>query len=164
MKIEPSSQEPIKDSNSSISTKIKQKKFIISDWRFYGILLALISSFNNALSSTFVKRVSILNGSNQTLVRYLLQLITMIAIARYNKLNIFGEKGGRVILFWRGFFGCCGLIALYFSINFIDPSDSVALFGTNVIIGTLMARFFLKEKFNIIFILSVIIVSLGNYY
>ena len=83
-------------------------------------------------------------------------------IPNRTKLNVFGSSQSRYLLVLRGFIGCISLIALYFSIKFIDPADSTALYTTNVIMVTFMARFVLKEKLNLTHIMATILIIIGN--
>ncbi|CAF0756711.1 unnamed protein product [Brachionus calyciflorus] len=129
--------------------------------RYIGFFLALLSAFFLSLSNTFIRKAMLLNGSEQAAFRYLLQLIVMMIIIFYKKLNLFGDKKDRKTLISRGIFGMSALICLHFSIKFINPSDSAALLHTNIIFVSILGRLFLKEKLNLAHILSVLLNIIG---
>ena len=87
-------------------------------------------------------------------MRYTLQLVVMVIIAKYKKFSLFGVKEHRKLLTLRGFFGFLGLMSLYFSVKLINPSDSTALSNTKLIILAVLARIFLKERFTTIHLFS----------
>lgn len=126
-----------------------------------GLFIALLSAVFLSLSNVLIKKAKFFSGTEQTTIRYFIQGLIMLCIARYNKLNIFGEKGDRKLLILRGVFGTIGLTTLHLSLKLIDPSDSVALFHTNVIIVALLARFILNEKFSLTHIFSLILAISG---
>lgn len=131
---------------------------------YSGLLLGLLSAFFLSMSNVFVKKAQLFSGTEQTAVRYTMQGILMLAIAWHKGLNLLGERGNRKMLVLRGVFGTFGLTTLHLAVKFINPSDAVALFHTNVIIVALIARFTLNEKFSIIHILAVFMAITGIYY
>jgi drug/metabolite transporter (DMT)-like permease len=129
---------------------------------YYGIALALMSALFLSLSVIFFKKAKFFSGSDQATVRYAIQLIIMVSVARYRQLKLFGAKEQRKLLIIRGIFGMCGLIFLHFSIKLIDPSDSASLLHTNVIIISILARLFLGEKLTVAHIISIIATVAGK--
>lgn len=63
-------------------------------------------------------------GSEQSAIRYFIQTILMVLIARYNNVSIFGIKEHRNLLLVRGVFGAINFISFGFSLKFINPSDT----------------------------------------
>jgi uncharacterized membrane protein len=130
---------------------------------YYGILLALGSALFLALSGTFIKKARFLYASEQTFVRYLVQLLTMMLVMQHKKLNFLGDSDNkqRRLLAMRGIIGTVGLMCLHFSVKLIDPSDSVALFHTNVLIVAILSRFMLSEKLSIIQVAALMLTIVG---
>lgn len=148
--------ENIKDLEPTTNTKPVKK---VS--KFKGFIFVMISAGFNTFQNYFMRKAYFFNGSEQTVFRYLFQLVLMIIMARYYKLNLLGPKGIRIQLVVRGILGASGLLLLNISIKLIDPSDSIALFFSNVIIISILARFIFKEKFTIAHIIALIAMVFG---
>lgn len=148
--------ENIKDLEPTTITKPVKK---VS--KFKGFIFVMISAGFNTFQNYFMRKAYFFNGSEQTVFRYLFQLVLMIIMARYYKLNLLGPKGIRIQLVVRGILGASGLLLLNISIKLIDPSDSIALFFSNVIIISILARFIFKEKFTIAHIIALIAMVFG---
>jgi drug/metabolite transporter (DMT)-like permease len=102
------------------------------------------------------------SGSEQACVQYVLRLIILITIARLKGLNIFGKREERKLLALRGLFGALTMIFMNFSLKLITPSDSVALMHTNIVFISILARFFLKEKFSLMDFIILILTVIGK--
>jgi drug/metabolite transporter (DMT)-like permease len=130
--------------------------------RLRGYVLAIFSSFSNSLATTMVRKAHFISGSEQSFVRYLLSLIILIPIALFLKnLNIFGDKPLRFTLIARGTFGFIGLVTITFAFKLIDPSDATVIFYSNIIVVSILARIFLKEKMTIACLFSIFLCSIG---
>ena len=92
--------------------------------RLKGILLGLLAAFFFALFGIFNRKASFVTGSEQSSFRYLIQIVIMIIIAKYNNASILGPKEHRKLLLVRGLFGAVNFISFGFSLKYIDPSDS----------------------------------------
>jgi drug/metabolite transporter (DMT)-like permease len=131
-------------------------------WSYRGILLALFSELFLALSNVFFKKAHLLNAMELGFIRYCLQGISMFAIIRYKKLQVFGEKTQRIILVYRGILGATCMLFTISSLKFIDPSDTIALVNLNVIIVAILSCFFLKnEKLNPLHYVSIFFTIMG---
>ena len=148
------------DKSHNMASGCNQRSILRS---YYGIWLALVSAFFLALSNTFIKKARFLCGSEQTFVRYVVQLVIMMAIMCRNKLNVLGDADGkqRRLLAYRGIFGTIGLVCIHFSVKMIDPSDAVALIHTNVVIVAVLSRFLLNEKLSIMQIGALTLTCVG---
>lgn len=142
--------------------EVETRGFFIDTFiRFRGLILQFISAFFLALSGILIRKATFCTASEQTAVRNLIQMLIMIAIAVYNKLNIFGPRDQRTKLILRGLLGSTAIITIAYSIKFINPSDSQALYNTRLIIISILARFFLKEKMSIVLIFCLILTITG---
>ena len=111
-----------------------------------GSLIAILSALFLSLGGVFYKKATSMTGSDNSIFRYVIQLITMTCILLYKKIPLLGPKDQRKLLFQRSFFGIFAVVFTNFAIKYIDPSDNLALSHTNIIITAIMARIFLKEK------------------
>ena len=111
-----------------------------------GSLIAIFSAFCLSLGGVFYKKATSMNGSDNSIFRYVIQLLTMSCILLYKKEPFLGPKDQRKLLLQRSFFGIFAVVFTNFAIKYIDPSDNLALSHTNIIITAIMARIFLKEK------------------
>ena len=121
----------------------------------------MISGFFISLQNYFMRKAEFFNAIEQTSFRYLFQLMTLAIISRYYNENLFGSKEFRFKLLIRGFFGSLALLSLNVSVKLINPSDTIALFFSNVIIVAILARIFFNEKFSIASILAIILMLIG---
>jgi drug/metabolite transporter (DMT)-like permease len=166
--------QPVKTShcaNSQFESKKRRRQNVDSKlWKafqkclklrglFYGLLAAFLFSF----SKTVLKKSPILSGSDHSFIRYSLQLVFLSVIIKCKGFDFLGPKQAHVrkLLSLRGFVGACGMIFLHFALTFIAPSDTVALTHSSVIITSILARIFLKEKFSIAHIFSVFFTICG---
>ena len=131
--------------------------------RYYGLFLALLAAFFQALSNTLIKNAKFLYGSEQAMLRCLIQFAVMMSIIRCKHLSIFTSmsKEQRRLLVARGLLGGFGLICHHMAAKLIDPSDSLALFNTSVVIIAVLSRFALGEKFSILQLFALALCCLG---
>jgi drug/metabolite transporter (DMT)-like permease len=85
----------------------------------------------------------------------------MIGVCKYKKLNFLGPRKQRLLLMIRGVLGTISLILIFYAVKFVNPSDVSAIFNCNIVIVTIFARFFLKEKFTFAHILALIFTVFG---
>jgi drug/metabolite transporter (DMT)-like permease len=130
------------------------KNFVFNE---KGIFISILSALTVALGGIFYKRAKTLSGSDNSILRYVFQIITMFIILKWKKISIFGPRGQRLLLCARAFFGIFAVIATNFAIKYIDPSDNIALSHSNIIITAILARIFLKEKFNLSHLISLLL-------
>jgi drug/metabolite transporter (DMT)-like permease len=126
-----------------------------------GILIGLAGAFFLALSSILNRKATFVTGSEQIIVRYLMQLTFMLMTAYYNKVNIFGLREHRKRLLACGTALALAGISLNLSVKYIDPSDTEALHSTRLVMISILARIFLKEKLTIVDILCLILTLAG---
>lgn len=114
--------------------------------KYYGSMFGVLAALFYSISDIFLRKTVFMNGSEQTFVRYTLQLFIMIPIARYNKLDLLGTREYRVYLICRGIFGALSLICFNFCLKLIDPSDAASLINVNIVFVSIIGHFFLNEK------------------
>ena len=148
-----------KDDTQNIPKQKKLHSAIFLKYR--GFLFVMISAFFMALQHIFLRKASFFNAIEQTAVRYFFQLILLSFISCYNKVSLLGNKEFRLQMLLRGLLGTFGLTFYNISIKLINPSDTVALFFSNVIIVSILARIFFKEKFSIASVLALILMIIG---
>ena len=142
------------ETNSKIGCLVSIKTFVLNE---RGIFISILSALTVALGGIFYKKAKTLSGSDNSLIRYVFQIITMFIILKYKNISIFGPKGQRLLLCARAFFGIFAVIATNFAIKYIDPSDNIALSHSNIIITAILARIFLKETFNFSHLISLLL-------
>jgi drug/metabolite transporter (DMT)-like permease len=166
---EPSAIEPMIIQNEINNNKIK---FNSLKGYIFGILFALIS----CVANFFIKISPLLNGCNHAVIRYVFQLLLMIYFIKKNKLSLFdsnhyndnnnnnSNKNKLLLLILRGFAGCLAVILGFFSLSYLDLSDLEVLINSSVIFTAVLARFFLKEKFTIFHIFSLVLTLVGVFF
>ena len=140
----------------SIITKLKSKME-----SFRGLLIGALAAFFFALFGILNKKATFVTATEQSAIRYFMQIILMIAIANYNKESILGPKEQRKLLLVRGLFGAISFISFGFSVKYIEPSDTQALYNARIVIIPILASIFLKEKLNLIHIVGFISTIIG---
>ena len=145
-------------SNEQIKKPFEKKKKLSS---YYGIIFALLAAILLSISNVLVKKAYFFSGTDIGLIRFLIQLVVMILIALRTKNCFMGTKENRKNLILYGIFSLLLILFLFLSIKFVTPSEVTALYQLNMIMVPIIARFILKEKFRIIFILSLVMSILG---
>ena len=146
------------DKTSDFISNEQKKEKLTS---YYGIIFALLSAILLSISNVLVKKAYFFSGTDISLIRFVIQLFVMILIALRTKNYLMGTKENRKNLIIYGIFSLLLITFLFLSIKFINPSEVTALYQLNMIMVPIIARFILKEKFRIIFILSLVMSILG---
>ena len=143
--------------------KLKDSSCLKRILKFRGYLLGILAAFLLSFSKVILKKAPLLAGSDHTLIRYTIQFLFLFMIIKYKKLKIFGHENHNVrkLLNFRGLIGAMGMIFLHFAITLIAPSDTVAIAHSSVIITSILARLFLKEKFSIAHIFAIVLTVAG---
>jgi drug/metabolite transporter (DMT)-like permease len=123
----------------------------------YGILFA----FSMCMANILIKMAPSLDGANHGCVRYFIQLVVMSVFIKKNKLEFFGPKNQRRLLFFRGFTGSISIILSFFAIRYLDVSDVETITNSNVIITAIFSRIFLNEKMTISHVLALVLNIIG---
>lgn len=83
--------------NDTLANKEKEKTFKLKGF-FYVMFAATFGSFQHY----FMLKATFFNAVEQTVIRYIFQLIMMIIIAKFCKVNLTGPEGQRKTLIIRG--------------------------------------------------------------
>jgi uncharacterized membrane protein len=126
-----------------------------------GFIYVVVYALFFALSGIFIKRAYLLAGSDNSVIRYVLQLITMFALTKLKGISCFGPKEQWCLLSLRGFIGQLSVMALHFSLTLIAPSDTIAITNSSLIVASVLAWLFLKEKLTVAHIVAVVFTITG---
>jgi drug/metabolite transporter (DMT)-like permease len=146
-------------SSSNLSNTLSKVKSNVKSFR--GLLIGILAAFFFALFGILNKKATIFTATEQSSIRYFMQIILMIIIAKYNKESLVGPKEQRKLLLIRGVFGACSFISFGFSIKYIQATDAQALYNVRLVIIPLLSFIFLKEKLKIIHIIGFILTIIG---
>ena len=144
-----------KQGNTIKIPEIKKTRSIF--YNYYGIFFALLASLSLSMTQIFTKKANFFSGSDIGAFRFFMQLICMLIIAHFANQALLGPKNMRKILLFRGVLGTIGMLSSFYSLKLLNPSDTTALMHLNIVIIPIIARFYLKEKFRIINLLSLIL-------
>jgi drug/metabolite transporter (DMT)-like permease len=153
------------DVESSVSNKNSCKRFYkifqLKIESQFGCLLAILSAFTFSLGGIFYIKAISMNGSDNSILRFIIQFISMAFLLKYKNISILGPREHRKLLITRSFFGIFGVVLANFAIKYIDISDSSAISHTSVLITAVLARIFLKEKFGIQHLIALLLSVIG---
>ena len=135
--------------------------FILSLKSYRGILIGLLAAFFFSLFGFLNKKASFNTASEQSSLRYFMQLVLMILIAKCRHESILGPREQRKLLLVRGVFGAINFISIGFSLKYIEPADTQALFNARLVLIPILASIFLHEKLKVVHILSLILTIIG---
>ena len=129
--------------------------------KFHGFFFGILSAIFLALSNVFIKKTTILSGSEQVAVRYTLQLFIMMIIIKATGNSLIGTKESRKLLMLRGFLAGLTMILTHFTVKLINPTDAVSIFSLKTIIVSIIARIVLKEKVNLAHLICLFLSIIG---
>ena len=132
---------------------------IISSFR--GYIFSFLTALFFSLSNIFIKKASLLNGSDHLVILFIVNMILMIIVIASNRINIFGPVGIRFLLVVRGLGGLFAMVSLYIGLVLIPPSDCSAISHTSLIITAILARILLNEKLGIVHLISLLLTIIG---
>jgi drug/metabolite transporter (DMT)-like permease len=142
----------VEDENVHVSHKIANKEYL---W------LSVFSALSISLSAIFYKMAVSMNGSDNSVFRYLIQLISMICVLKYKNIPLLGPSDQLKLLLARSFFGIFAVVFTNFSLKYIEPSNSIVLSHTNIIITAIMSRMFLREKLGVQHLIAILMSLTG---
>ncbi len=125
---------------------------------FYGLLMA----FSLSMSLILIKMGKVLNGSEHAAIRYIVQLIFIIMIGKFKKLNFFTYNW--CVVKWllaRGVIGATTIILGLFAVGLLEPSDVSTLNNLTIITTAILARFILKEKLSLVHFIAALLSITG---
>ena len=92
--------------------------------KYIGIGYAFLSSVLMSIQFILIKKANYLSGSEITTMRYALQIIGMLSIAKYKGEAVFGPRELRWTLVFRGVLGAIGMLSVGFAVKLRTPSHS----------------------------------------
>ena len=111
----------------------------------YGIKMMLVASFLFATMNVFVKMLSHIPVVEIVLFRSVISLIISLGILMGSGTPILGNN--RKILLLRGVFGSIGLISFFYTLHNMPLATAVVVHYLSPFFTTLIAAWWLKEKF-----------------
>lgn len=139
------------DDSNKLKNESEKCSFIS---KYKGMLMAFFSAFLTSIIVITIKKCYLYTGSEQLVIRYIIQGIIMYIISKYKKIKLLGPKKYRKLLVVRGMINNITMGCAYFSIALINPSDQSSIVQSSIIITALFGRIFLKEKLSIVHIFS----------
>ncbi len=128
------------------------------------ILLMLLSSFSFAGMGALVKLSGNIPTFEKAFFRNFVSLLVAIVLLLKNHQSAFGKSENRLMLFGRGFFGTLGMIAYFYGIDHLILADSGMLNKMHPFFVTIFAFIFLKEKFSLHQLISLLISLAGAFF
>lgn len=122
--------------------------------KFYSLALALLATLAITCSIFLVKLSIALSASDMAVVKFSVQILFCLPFAYFYRQDLFGPKGSRILLLFRGLLGALSILSAYFSIKMIHFADSMVIRYSSPLVTALFARIILKEKLSLIHIIS----------
>lgn len=128
---------------------------------FFGFILSTCSILLNVTSDTLISKATFFNGFENACIRFTIQLLILMSIARYNGLNHLGPEPTRKILVVKGFIGAFGMSCHYTALKLLAPSDMKSFFSCRILFSMILGRILLKEKIGPVHLFSVLVLLSG---
>ena len=94
-------------------------------------------------------------------IRLTFQFCLMMTIIKCKHAHPLGPVKQRKLLLMRACLGTIGLITFYIAFKLLHPSDCLAIIQTSVIITSILARIFLKERLTFAHLIAIILTAAG---
>ena len=114
-----------------------------------GIGFGILSGSIFAAGSLIVKLLPNINPVEIVISRSLIQALCFLPFVIWNRMEIFGAEGERIILFFRSLTSFGSFILIYISYRFISLADASTIVSATPVIVTIVAFFWLKEECNV---------------
>ena len=128
---------------------------------FKGSIYGMISAFGFCASNVVMKKTIYLAPTDHSAIRYIVTLIFMVIVCKYNDLKLLGPRKQFKLLLARGVIGSLSLLCFYFAIMLLNPSDSTTLVHSSIIITAVLSRLFLGEKLTFAHFLAIVLTANG---
>ncbi|XP_013790161.1 solute carrier family 35 member G1-like [Limulus polyphemus] len=110
-----------------------------------GIILAMISGFMYSLAILNLKLMSEMIPAQFLVIQALIQLGIYNPFIIYSKSHYFGEKGERIILFFRALFGGIAKALMIYCFHWLPVADASTIYFSSPVIISLLACLVLRE-------------------
>jgi drug/metabolite transporter (DMT)-like permease len=152
-------------SNNTKQSKMKNTKpkqsFRKYAYRYSGFLLVVCATIYLTCSYFLIKLAKSLNASEMGSIKFFVTFLFSGIAALFWKQNLLGPKESRMILTLRGLCGSIALILNYFSLQYINYSDSTVIRNLSPLMTALFATVFLKESMNISHLFAGMVTLIG---
>lgn len=129
---------------------------------FIGFLFAIASAFSLSITNIFARKAVLYSGAEVVFATNVLILISIGITMLVKKQNLLGPKENRRLLVIRSVLITIAIICMRSSVKLVNPSDSTAIFHTNIIVVAILARCIFREFLSFIHIFSLIIAIFGK--
>ncbi|CAF1152785.1 unnamed protein product, partial [Didymodactylos carnosus] len=136
------------------------KKILHRFSKHSGILYYITGNFLHTCGIFSLKLISA-DMFDVIIIRFLLQTVVFGCFAMYKNYNLFGNKSQRSLISLMIFTGTTTHLSYLSAFYFLPLSDLNAIRYTNICFATVMAVFFLKEKFTKINALALLLAIVG---
>ncbi|KAI0985041.1 hypothetical protein GJ496_009705 [Pomphorhynchus laevis] len=136
--------------------------FVQNHRKAYATIFSIIAGFMFSTSFMLIKLCKSVNGADASLARVCVMVITLGSYCLYKKYPVFYFKRRiSILLFLRTLSSIFGSLGAFTAVQFIPLPDHNAIQYTAVAFTAVFARIFLKESFNIVFLVAILISILG---
>lgn len=135
----------------------------VYDFWFIGLICAVLAGISFVGSKILTKKVTTVHPTVNVTIRGLLIMIIYGSIVLSKRVSLFGRNKKEFLnLCGRGFFGFIVCVTSYTALWRIPLGDSVTLLLTATIFTSILAKIFLKEEFNLINLICLVLTMLGT--
>lgn len=124
--------------------------------KYKGIIYIIMAAFCFALMSTFVKLSGDLPSVQKSFFRNLVALVFAFVIMRKQRIGFSHQKGNLSLLIVRATCGTIGILCNFYAVDHLLLSDASMLNKMSPFFAIIFSYLFLKEKVNLVQILSVV--------
>jgi len=129
--------------------------------KYKGILYIIASAFCFALMNAFIRLSGELPSLEKAFFRNFVALLFAYGIMRKEHVKIQWNKGDGKYLFFRSFFGTCGIICNFYAVDHLVLSDASMLNKMSPFFAIIFSFLILKEKVNTVQFISVMTAFTG---
>ena len=124
--------------------------------KYKGILYIILAAFGFAMMSTFVRLAGDVPSIQKSFFRNLVALICALVVLKKNKVGFSHDKKNLWLLIVRSTCGTVGILCNFYAVDHLFLSDATMLNKMSPFFAIIFSYIFLKEKVNLVQILSVV--------
>lgn len=129
--------------------------------KYKGILYIIASAFCFALMNAFIRLSGDLPSLQKAFFRNFVALLFAYGVMRKEHVKMGWNKGDGKYLFFRAFFGTCGIICNFYAVDHLVLSDASMLNKMSPFFAIIFSFLILREKVNMVQFVSVIVAFTG---
>ncbi|XP_054878606.1 solute carrier family 35 member G1 isoform X2 [Poeciliopsis prolifica] len=111
-----------------------------------GLFYALVATVFFSIIAMVVKTIEGVHAVEISAIRCFFQMIFVIPLLIYHKIDFLGPRDKRIYLVLRGFLGSNAMILLYYAVQQMPLADATVIMFSNPVFTSLLAWVFLKER------------------